>query len=144
MGYNFSTIIFPNYFVVEVYKNGQYGQVRSSKDVIFDSSINFRSDTPLPPEEAFRPSSPLPVLPTPTQPHAPVLPTSNDSEHPVPPSSTVSSPDHSPLIHRVRQPPVFKENEDPDAVYWYSILVDTHEYPLKMVELTHYNLSVKI
>ena len=135
--------MFPNYLVVEVYKNGQYGQVRSSKDVIFDSSINFRSDIPLPPEEAFRPLSP-PVLPTTTQPHAPVLHTSTDSEHPVPPSSTVSAPDHPSLIRRVRQPPVFKENEDPDAVYWYSMLVDTHEYPLKMVELTHYNLSVKI
>ena len=97
VGYNFSTIMFPNYLVVEVYKNGQYGQVRSTKDAIFDSSINFRSDTSLPPEEAFRPSSLFPVLPAPTQSHAPVLPTSNDSEHPVPPSSTVSAPDHSPL-----------------------------------------------
>ena len=33
VGYNFSTIMFPNYLVVEEYKNGQYGQVRSRKDV---------------------------------------------------------------------------------------------------------------
>lgn len=40
VGYNFSTIMFPNYLVVEVYKNGTYGNIRSSKDVIFDASIN--------------------------------------------------------------------------------------------------------
>ena len=144
VGYNFSTILFPNYLVIEVYKNGTYGEVRSSKDVIFDSSINFRDTTAFPPEEAF--PQYIPPLESPPSPAATALATSTppDPAHPVPSSSSDSAPDHTPPIRRVRQQPAIKENIDPDAVYWYSTFVDTHEYPLKMVELTHYNLSVKI
>ena len=39
VGYNFSTIMFPNYLVVEVYKNGSYGGIGSRQDIIFDASI---------------------------------------------------------------------------------------------------------
>jgi Reverse transcriptase (RNA-dependent DNA polymerase) len=41
VGYNNSTILFPNYIVMEINDNGTYGKVKSSKDVIFDNSIEY-------------------------------------------------------------------------------------------------------
>ena len=41
VGYSNTTLSFPNYFVIPVYDNGQYGPYRESKDVIFDPTINF-------------------------------------------------------------------------------------------------------
>ena len=144
VGYNFSTIMFPNYLVVEVCKNGSYGDIRSSKDVIFDASINFRDTTAFPSDKEFHPTSPVvpvsdpsPVLPMTPPPH-------QNSALPVPVLPPEQVPDVIPSVRRVRQPPIFKDNIDPDAVYWYSMFVDTHEYPLQMVETTHFNLSVKI
>ena len=40
VGYDYTTILFPNYIVMEILENGQYGKIKSSKDVIFDNSIN--------------------------------------------------------------------------------------------------------
>ena len=41
IGYNNSTILFPNYLVMEITSEGTYGKVKSSKDVIFDNSIEY-------------------------------------------------------------------------------------------------------
>jgi hypothetical protein len=39
VGYSNSTILFPNYIVMEMHDDGTYGKVKSSKDVIFDNPI---------------------------------------------------------------------------------------------------------
>jgi hypothetical protein len=55
VGYDYTSTLTKTYKVIEVYADGRYGKVRSSKDVIFDHSINFRSACPsdLPTDEAF-------------------------------------------------------------------------------------------
>ena len=55
VGYDYTSILTKTYKVIEVYADGRYGKVRSSKDVIFDHSINFRSACPndMPTDEAF-------------------------------------------------------------------------------------------
>ena len=40
VGYDNTTILFPNYLVMEILENNNYGKIKSSKDVIFDNSIN--------------------------------------------------------------------------------------------------------
>ena len=45
VGYNNSTILFPNYLVMEMNDDGTYGKVKSSKDVIFDNSIEYNTHT---------------------------------------------------------------------------------------------------
>ena len=136
--------MFPNYLVVEVQKNGTYGNIRSSKNVIFDASINFRDTTAFPSDEEFHPTSPSVALSD----HSPQLPPQYlPQQKTAIPASVLppeQAPDVIPPVRRVRQPPIFKENIDPDAVYWYLLFVETHEYPLQMVETTHFNLSVKI
>ena len=145
VGYNFSSIMFPNYLVIEVLPKGKYGMVRSSKDVIFDSSINFAEPT-FPSDEAFLPTTPAPersvfLPPTPSPPQRDLAP-------PALPSSSKGAPD--PLqpsdlsSKRVTSRPSTMPPDDPDAVYWYSVFVDSHEYPLRQVETSHFSLSVKI
>ena len=63
VGYNFTTVFTPNYLVMEVHTNGTYGVIRSSKDVIFDSSINFKDNKNIPEEELFHPTD-SPTIPT--------------------------------------------------------------------------------
>ena len=41
VGYDNTTILFPNYIVMEILDNGSYGKIKSSKDVIFDNSIDY-------------------------------------------------------------------------------------------------------
>jgi hypothetical protein len=55
VGYDYTSVLHRTYKVIEVYANGRFGKVRSSKDVIFDYSINFRSACPtdLPTDAAF-------------------------------------------------------------------------------------------
>ena len=40
-GYANTFLLFPHYFVIP-FKNGQYGKIRESKDVIFDPTIDFK------------------------------------------------------------------------------------------------------
>lgn len=42
VGYHNSTILYPNYLIIE-YSNGIYGKIRASKDVIFDNSIDYKN-----------------------------------------------------------------------------------------------------
>ena len=44
VGYSYSRYLQPCYRVVARYANGTYGRVRITKDVIFDLTINFKSD----------------------------------------------------------------------------------------------------
>jgi hypothetical protein len=55
VGYDYTSTLTKTYKVIEVYADGRCGKVRSSKDVIFDHSINFRSACPsdMPTDEAF-------------------------------------------------------------------------------------------
>jgi hypothetical protein len=55
VSYDYTSTLTKTYKVIEVYADGRYGKVRSSKDVIFDHSINFRSACPndMPTDEAF-------------------------------------------------------------------------------------------
>ena len=42
VGYHNSTILYPNYLIIE-YENNVYGRIRASKDVIFDNSISYNT-----------------------------------------------------------------------------------------------------
>ena len=44
VGYSYAKYLQPCYRVVARYANGTYGRVRITKDVIFDLTINFKSD----------------------------------------------------------------------------------------------------
>lgn len=41
IGYDNTTILYPNYIVMEILDGGNYGKIKSSKDVIFDNSIDY-------------------------------------------------------------------------------------------------------
>jgi Reverse transcriptase (RNA-dependent DNA polymerase) len=45
VGYDNTTILYPNYIVMEILENGNYGKIKSSKDVIFDNSIEYNKNT---------------------------------------------------------------------------------------------------
>ena len=71
VGYDYTSTLTKTYFVIEIHSDGTYGKVRSSKDVIFDQSLNFTAspDTASPdsaPPVTAPPSTALPV-------HAPLL-----------------------------------------------------------------------
>ena len=55
VGYSYSKFQQPCYKVVARYSNGTFGRVRYTKDVIFDTSVNFHSvdDNDLPSEQEF-------------------------------------------------------------------------------------------
>ena len=67
-GYDYTSTLTRMYYVIEVYCNGTYGRIRSSKDVIFDQSINFLDPdtTNLPADADFHP----PAIPRPIPPPA--------------------------------------------------------------------------
>ena len=44
VGYDNTTILFPNYMVMEILDRGQYGKIKSSKNVIFDNSIDYNKN----------------------------------------------------------------------------------------------------
>ena len=46
VGYLFTSTVFDNFIILEVLENGHYGTIRHSKDVIFDTSINFLRPDP--------------------------------------------------------------------------------------------------
>ena len=147
VGYNFSTIMFPNYLVLEILPKGRYSMVRSSKDVIFDSSVNFTENQSLPSEEDFRPTVPSTLTVSPVSQPPPLVP-QKIKALPVLKTASATAPDHSlPLpisSKRISVRPNDFQPEEPDAVYWYSVFVDTHEYPLRQIETSHYSLAVKI
>ena len=43
VGYDNTTILYPNFIVMEILDNNVYGKLKSSKDVIFDNSIDYNS-----------------------------------------------------------------------------------------------------
>ena len=93
--------------------------------VIFEAvrtlSLMHQLTTAFPSDEEFHPTLPsVPVSDTSLVPPPPSLP-QQDSALPVSVLPSEQAPDIIPPVRRVRQPPIFKENIDPDAVYWYSI-----------------------
>ena len=69
VGYLFTSKVFDNFIILEVLPSGHYGGIRHSKDVIFDTSIDFLNPGPdaFPNEEDFFPVelTPLPLDPYP-------------------------------------------------------------------------------
>ena len=54
VGYDYTHLLEPSFKVIEVKPNGTYGQVRISRDVIFDDTIDFKDpNTIYPPDEDF-------------------------------------------------------------------------------------------
>jgi hypothetical protein len=51
VGYDFVHTLTPTYKVMQVYPNGTYGVVRNSKDVIFDTTIDFKDVNTIFPED---------------------------------------------------------------------------------------------
>ena len=154
VGYNFTTVFTPNYLVMEVYTNGTYGVIRSSKDVIFDSSINFKDTKNIPEEELFHPTD-SPTIPTTATVQAPLAaPITAPALEISSPTVLHSSPDTTPdppiarvtQINRTLLPNKSTKsyNQEEDAIYWYSTFIDTHEYCLSKVETAHVTQSIKI
>ena len=82
--------------MIEIKEDGTYGKVRSSKDVIFDQSINFKAATP-----ALAP----PILPSHSTPtHTPVLAPSVIPPHSspvVPPVAQKTTPVNAPKLRTI-------------------------------------------
>ena len=141
VGYLFTSTLFQNFNVLEVYPNGKYGTVRNSKDVIFDESINFLNPDPnkFPEDNDFHPvdledldsSSPKTLIP-------PLIP---PPEPPPVKSHVIGSNNHKNDATASERFP-----EEADAVYWFSMLAetDTHEMAYTMAEISHWKLSVAV
>ena len=144
VGYDFTSTLTRTYFVIEINSNGTYGKVRSSKDVIFDQSINFPSVIP--------DTAP----PVPSTHSSQIVPTVEHTDTPVPapvvhdPHSGVQRVDTPPTIIPTIQEWQAPSNSlvnftEPDLpVYWYNFQTENSEYPLSMVESNHYLLTTQI
>jgi hypothetical protein len=153
VGYLYTSLIFDNFIVLEVHENGTYGKIRHSKDVIFDTSINFLHPDPntFPEDEAFFPVllDPVPLLPETPEVVEDVIEAPIESAAPPEPPSLPSTTLESYIpIAGAHHTESNKDNDpvlaDPDAVYWYNTFVNTHEYAYSMVETTHINHSIAI
>ena len=171
VGYLFTSTVFDNFIILEVLENGHYGKIRHSKDVIFDTSINFLRPDPntFPSDEDFFPPElePLPLDPYPEPvpdefavPDIPV-PAVPDTPDPVPaaPEPALNTPS-APLLDithdsyaQLNENHHIDSNIDkdsvpvhPDAVYWYSTFFDdtSHEYFYSMVETIRVTRSIAI
>ena len=144
VGYDYTSILSRTYYVIEIHSNGTYGKVRSSKDVIFDQSLNF-PDTipdPAPPVPSTHSSLPVPtIVHTDTPVPAPVVHSTTPGVQRVdtPPAS-------APKIREYIKPSnSFVNFEEPDLpVYWYHFQTENSEYPLSMVESNHFLLTTQI
>ena len=158
VGYSNTTISFPNYFVIPVLENGQYGKERESKDVIFDPTIDFRvyTENEEPYDREFantdhyvpflhRTKAPA-ILQGPTA--SPVFPISEDTFEPDFPlrSDYLSPPIMStePIaseettdenVNHVNDP---YEDEHGHPIYWYNFTVRNAEYAHIMCETQHF------
>ena len=171
VGYLFTSTLFDNFIILEVLETGKYGKIRHSKDVIFDTSINFISPDPntFPSDKDFFPLElePLPLDPYPEPvpdevavPDIPV-PAVPDTPDIVPaaPEPALNSPS-APLLDITHESyTTINESHHlhsnigtdivpvhPDAVYWYNTFVEdhSHEYFYAMVETTHVTRSIAI
>ena len=161
VGYLFTSTVFDNFIVLEVLESGHYGKLRHSKDVIFDTSINFlHPDTDsFPSDEAFVPLAltplPLDVEPIPDSVEIdttavpaspPARPTHDSIDLPLGPLqdthesyTTINDSHHTDSNLGSDTVPVH-----PDAVYWYNFFHDTHEFTYAMVETNHVTRSIAI
>lgn len=144
VGYDFTSTLTRTYFVIEINSNGTYGKVRSSKDIIFDQSINFPTVIPdtAPPVPSTHSSPPVhPVEHTDTPVPAPVVPCTNSGVQ-----RADTPPTIIPTIKEWHKPSnSFVNLTEPDLpVYWYNFQTENSEYPLSMVESNHYLLTTQI
>ena len=169
VGYLFTSTLFDNFIILEVLETGKYGQLRHSKDVIFDTSINFvkPDHTKFPSDEDFFPLelTPLPLDPYPEPddaaqdiPPPDILDTPDDVPAAPEPAPASPTPEHLPDITHESYTAINDSNHldsnigtdivpvHPDAVYWYNTFVDenSHEYFYSMVETTHVTRSIAI
>ena len=134
VGYHYSDLMEPTYKVIAVGKNGSYERIRISKDVIFDSTIDFRADDEdlLPTDETFALANPG-EGPTQDQGHpGPALP-KEPPPIPVPPE-----PDND--LDTFAE----KYDDDGNVLYWYHLTCKNFEYPIAMVETNHYLLAMPV
>jgi hypothetical protein len=133
----------PIYKVIAVGRNGTYERIRISKDVIFDTTIDFTSDDEalLPTDMDFATANPEGHPATDTQPQR--------QPKPEVPTELLSPP----LSHEQDAEPEqetefdkLEEHYDTDGnqLYWYNYTCKNHEYPLAMVETSHYLLAMPV
>jgi Reverse transcriptase (RNA-dependent DNA polymerase) len=160
VGYLYTSTLFDNFIILTVLPDGRYGKIRHSKDVIFDSTIDFKDPDPnkFPSDEDFFPVdlTPLPLVlndsptdeldednavveePTP-QPAVPQPPPA-----PAPPVTHASYKQIDASNHIDNNLGSDQIPSHPDAVYWYSTFFDDHEYTYSMVETSHADLAINI
>ena len=160
VGYLYTSTLFDNFIILEVLPTGGYGKVRHSKDVIFDSTIDF-TDTDVskyPSDEDFHPVvlTPLPLLPDAPLPDdieddtAVADDPHSDPVVPEPPPALLPSVTHASYTPIAESHHIDSNlgSDDipshPDAVYWYHMFPDTHEYAYSMVETSHVTRSIAI
>ena len=162
VGYANRSILFPNCIVIPVTRTGHYLKFKDSKNVIFDSTINFdvytNNEEPYDREfentdhyVPFMQSSEAPaVLQGPNV--KPDIPNKNETYVPITPSRTIITPKEiidTPCNEEVSfeenineyHPPY--EESDGNPVYWYKYHVKNTEYPLVMCEIHHFK-KIKI
>ena len=145
----------PVYKVIAVGLNGAYQGVRISKDVIFDTTIDFTADDDdkLPTDNEFNINSDETNLPTPTTLPTPTsVPSTSCYPVPGPVRDPVPEP-RPPALPPEPEPP----DQDPDLdrlqehydnegnqLYWYRFSCLNFEYALSMVETSHHLLSMPV
>ena len=157
-GYANTFLLFPHYYVIP-FKNGQYGKMRESKDVIFDPTIDFKvyTEDEEPYDREFvhtdhyvpflhRQAAPVELQGQLAQPYVEV---SEDTFEPdFPERSQIFAPPaerNEPIpfedtnddnINIVNMP-YTDENDEP--VYWYSFYVRNENYARTMCETQHFS-----
>ena len=157
IGYAFTHLMLPNYFVVP-FENGHYGRIRESKDVIFDPTIDFKIykqneepyDREFENKDHYVPAqhriSAPPELSGPTAtPHIqisddtpPLFPMRYEAE-PVPVEQTLPIPSEETNelnINEVHEP---YDDENGNPIYWYNYFVRNDEYAKTMCETQHFS-----
>ena len=159
VGYSNTTLCFPNYFVIPVYDNGQYGPYRESKDVIFDPTINFSvyTDNEEPYDREFENTDHyVPFL---HRTHAPPALQGALAQPVVEIAADTFQPDF-PMLSPIFEPPVLSQTPVPEEdttddninsvndpyedehgypIYWYNFTVRNAEYASIMCETQHFS-----
>jgi hypothetical protein len=136
VGYSYTSTLEPVYKYVEIYDNGTYGQVRVSKDVIFDINIDFRlpiKDTCIP-ESILSPPG-TPSVPTSSTPLA--LPVTEVPHEPPPPPQP---PEPDPLPDPEIYPDTLHLDDMGNPLYWYALSDLNSTQVITLIQVSHHVL----
>ena len=145
VGYSFSTVLRPCYKVIEVRQNGSYGGVRISKDVIFDSSIDLRDSEDshlMPTDNDFLGLHPEDI--------SAVYDPANEEVHTAPEDSdtTFTEPEPFPVSIPPEPDPdidtIQRHDDNGNVLYWYQLTAKNFEFPLAMVETSHFVYAMPV